>query len=428
MKAGGWKSWRIGLWGEWIYCWAVIGLIAGAAATAAPDVEVATDASPRAQSRAAPYLAVVTVPQVVLRAGPSDQFPETGTLQAGMTVWVDHEEENGWLAVQDPPQTLRSISWVPLQFINFDKQRPIPQHVVVDEGGAPLRAGRIGLAEPLAVQRTRVPGGTILLVVGPPVQREGRTWYPVAAPPGDFRYLPRQAVRPASGGYAFRVREPQPTPANATPAASPAATSQVADSARPDSGTHSKPVVDHPLWQQAEAAEQAGRYDEAERLYFELARQMNATGGNHDIANLCYTRIHTLREKRRSATPSPPPSSPLGSSRSLPTVDAGPAGNLRNAGGGQLEPVQPAGGSEAAGAARWHGPGRLVRAAIALDGRKTYALESQPGVVIAYVVAGNGIDLDRYLNTLVRVYGPLQSRRGLSYSYVTAAAVEAASR
>src|SRR5207248_10945197 len=65
-----------------------------------------------------------------------------------------------------------------------------------------------------------------------------------------------------------------------------------------------KPVVNHPLWAQAEAAERDGKYDEAERLYFELARVMNGPGGDHDVANLCYTRIHGLREKKR-AGPAP---------------------------------------------------------------------------------------------------------------------------
>ena len=36
---------------------------------------------------------------------------------------------------------------------------------------------------------------------------------------------------------------------------------------------------------------------------FQLARQMNEPGGNHDIANLCYSRIHTLREKKRASAP-----------------------------------------------------------------------------------------------------------------------------
>ena len=60
--------------------------------------------------------------------------------------------------------------------------------------------------------------------------------------------------------------------------------------------------MNHPLWGQAEAAERDGRHDQAEQLYFALARAMNEPGGDHDIANLCYTRIHSLRERKRGAS------------------------------------------------------------------------------------------------------------------------------
>ena len=59
--------------------------------------------------------------------------------------------------------------------------------------------------------------------------------------------------------------------------------------------------MNHPLWTQAEAAEREGRYADAEKAYFDLAALMNGAGGDHDIANLCYTRIHALREKKRNA-------------------------------------------------------------------------------------------------------------------------------
>jgi hypothetical protein len=372
-----------------------------------------------------PYLAVVTAPQVTLRAGPSDQFPDTGTLQAGMLVWVDHEEGNGWLAVQDPPQTLRCISWVPMQFINFDKSRPIPQNVVVDEAGAPLRPGKIGLAEPLPVQRTRVPGGTILLVIGPPVQREGRTWYPVAAPPGDFRYLPKQAVQAQRGGaWHYQVREPAPAPAaggsESSATAGLAGTVGNSGSSRPAATPN--PLVQHPLWQQAEAAEQAGRWEEAERLFFELARVLNEQGNQHDLANLCYTRIHALREKRRQGprtSPAPSGSLPASASGSAPPARLLPPETQPASAASSTSPTS----SSSADSPRWYGPGRLVRSAIALDGRKTYALETHPGVPLVYVVPGAAGDLDRYVNSVVQVYGTAQTRRGLSYPYVAAAAV-----
>src|SRR5262249_27513752 len=271
-------------------------LLAGLVLLAAPAAGLA---------QSGPFLATVTDPEVKLRAGPSDQFPETATLARGAVVLVDHEESNGWLAVQDPAGKVYSVSWVQMQLVDFDPTRPTPQNVVVEEQGATLRTGQMGLAQPLNVARTKVPGGTILTVIGKKVEFEGKSWYPVLPPSGDFRYLPKQAVRfERTANTSFVVRDTAPAapepggmlpPAPGSGSLRPSAP-EARGQLPPDSGAAAgKPPTDHPLWVQAEAAERQGNYDEAERLYFQLARVMNESGGNHDIANLCYTRIHTLR-------------------------------------------------------------------------------------------------------------------------------------
>ena len=81
-------------------------------------------------AQSGPYLAVVSDTEVKLRAGPSDRLPETGTLKKGDTVIV-HDEENGWVAVQDVPGRLSSVSWVQTQFVDFNPQKTTPQDVVV---------------------------------------------------------------------------------------------------------------------------------------------------------------------------------------------------------------------------------------------------------------------------------------------------------
>ena len=202
-----------------------------------------------------PYHAVVVDPEVKLRAGPSDRYPETTLLKKGDTVLV-HDEENGWLAVQDPPQIVRSISWVRTQVVNFDKTKPIPQLVVVDEAGATLRAGEMGVSQPSSIQKAKVPAGTILTVIGPGVSFAEGTWYPVVPPAGDYRYVPKQAVKYEKAATAtFTVRDTTP------PAVSPAGgTAPVGVDSRRDLPTGGK-NVNHPLWAQAEAAERDGRHD-----------------------------------------------------------------------------------------------------------------------------------------------------------------------
>lgn len=392
-------------------------------------VSLAVSASAFAQT--GPYLAVVADGGAKLRAGPSDKFPETSTLPKGFQVLVDHEED-GWLAVQDAPGRMNSVSWVQTQFINFEKNSPIPQLVEVDENGTTLRAGQMGLAQPLSIQKAKIPGGTILTVIGKGVEFEGKTWYPVVPPAGDFRYLPKQAVtfeKSANTAFTMRDKVPEnslPAPLNGSGALAsiPGAGSSMLPPPSPGPATTAgKVAAQNPLWAQAEAAERDGRLDDAEKLFFQLARVMNEPGGDHDIANLCYTRIHTLREKKRTGTgtssqssgtssPAIPVSSPT---RPVVGTNEKPAPVLG---------VPPAEPKEDRG--RWTGPGRLVRSALALDGRRTYALETSPGIVATYIVAGQGFDLERFVNKKVDVFGSSFTRRDLSKPYVIATTAEVA--
>jgi hypothetical protein len=350
-----------------------------------------------------PYHAIVTDQEVKLRAGPSDRFPETTLLKKGDTVIV-YDEENGWLAVQDPPQIVRSMSWVRTQVVNFRKDKPIPQVVEVDETGATLRAGEIGNAQPSSIQRAKVPAGTILTVIGPGVTFAEGTWYPVVPPAGDYRYLPKSAVkfeRAANNTFAVRDTTPAVSPAGGTaPAASIPA-------ALPAGG---KPV-NHPLWAQGEAAERDGRHDEAERIYFQLARAMNEPGGDHDVANLCYTRIHSLRERKRGA--------PGGAASSTRTASADSTGSTTG------RTSQPA-AEPRDDRTRRTGPGKLLRSSIVIDGRTTFRLEDNRGDAMVYVVPAQGVDLERYVGKRIDVTGVVHSRQGLSKPYIVATSVEAA--
>jgi hypothetical protein len=380
-----------------------------------------------APAQSGPYLATVTDQEVILRAGPSDQFPETSTVRRGVRVVVDHEESNGWLAIEAPAG---SVSWVLNSFIDFDPSRPVPQ-LVVTQDEVTLAAGRAGLAEPLLnVRRTKLPTGTPLTVIGGVVLFDvNKKWYPVAPPPGDFRYLPKTAVqseRPVNTSFAVRGNDTV-VPAGSTGSPSPPAVGPVAAISGPGTPAAAppKPIVNHPLWAQAEALEKDGRLDDAEKVYFELARKMNEPGGDHDVANLCYTRIHGLREKRRASAPSgtasnpgtllPPVKDDRTTTRPTATVDRSPP----PAADRTPPPAGPADNRPG-----WAGPGMLVRSALALDGRRTYALESSPGVTRLYVVPDKGMDLERYVNRKVDVFGATYTRRELSKPYVVVTQVE----
>jgi hypothetical protein len=385
-----------------------------------------------ALAQSLPRIAAVTAPDVILRAGPSDRYPDTGTLSRGTQLIVYEEAEGGWLAVHAPG----SVSWVPMTFINFDKTKPIPQNVKTQAEVA-LASGKVGLAQPLAeVRLAKMPAGTALLVIGPSVTFDNKTWYPVEPILGDYRYLPRTAVEfqePVKTAFVVRDTPPEGTSVADAPGSpkTPAA--------------HGSPAANHPLWAQAEAAERDGRIEEAEKLYFQLARVMNEPGGDHDIANLCYTRIHMIREKKRggngmagtrstSGTGSRgviPASSPVArtaddsrDSRAtlLPPVPIG-----RDREQPRVRPIAepaPRTAEPGDGGPRWTGPGTLQRAALALDGRQTYVLESAPGVPVVYAVGAPGVDLKPYWKRKVDLYGTVHDHPNARRPYVLVTKVE----
>lgn len=391
----------------------VAGLVLAVLPTAAP-------------AQSGPYLAVVSDAEVKLRAGPSDRFPETGTLPRGTRVVVERDADNGWLEVTAPAG---SVSWITMQFVHgYDDKRPLPQNVVVtSDGEVTLAAGRADLPQPLDIRKAKVPDGTILTVIGGPAKFDSKTWFPVAPPPGDVRYLPKSAVQPERAvNTSFVVRGSDAVvPAGSTGNPAPVAAIAGPGAAPP------KPIVNHALWAQAEALEKDGKLDDAEKVYFQLARVMNnEPGGDHDVANLCFSRIHALREKKRLTAPSaaggsgstaggagtllPPVKDDRSSARPAAAIDRTPVPAA------DRTPPPPAADNRP----QWSGPGTLIRSALALDGRRTYALESSPGVTRLYVVPDKGVDLERHVNRRIDVFGTTYTRRELSKPYVVVTEVQ----
>lgn len=359
-----------------------------------------------------PRYATVTDPEVTLRAGPSDKLPDTGTLPAGTRVIVESEDQNGWYAV-----VARSagVSWVPAALVDFDPARGIPQRVKVEEP-ALLAAGKVGLAQPLVEYRkVKVPAGTVLKVIGPVATFDGRKWYPVEPPDEDFRYLPKTAVKlddPVSTSFNVKATAPPGLPPLE---ARPAAGGGPAPGANPP-GSPDRPASGTGLWARAVEAEQAGRYDEAEKLFFQVARDADP-----DLANRCFARIHTLREKQRDGAPPARPQEPFGRTPT-PAESAARAAALpaepTARDGRRPDPAPPADRPS------WSAPATLVRANLALDGRQTYALETSPGVVVGYVVPGRGVDLNPYLRQRVRVYGNTYTHPNARKPYTVATDIQ----
>lgn len=314
------------------------------------------------------YLAEISVDSVQLRAGPSDAMPDLGSLNRGATVVVDHEDGE-WVAVQPPRGQVSWIKNVSLEPAPGQAADALPRNAIVHaDPDTEIAFGRPGVAKPLDVRRNRVPDQTIVQVIGKKVDVAGVGWLPIEPPDGDFRFLPKSSVRPIKNrpAQSFVVRDPKPSP-EAIPAS-------VANPV--NGGNRAADWPTHPLWQQAEQAERAGDYTRAEQMYLKLAAEMNKPGGDGDLANLCYTRVHAVREKARNG-----------------------GGRTSSAGGRDTPPPAPANGPE------WVGPGSLRLAGIRVEGKTTFALVGPSNKVIVYVLAGPDLDLERHRGSEVEIYG-----------------------
>lgn len=342
-------------------------------------------------AQAAPYVAEVVADSAALRSGPGDSMPDTGSVFRGNRVVVDHDEGDKWVAVQPPRGQVSWIRNLNVGPIDGHPGDTIPRNMIVHtETECEIAFGKPGVGKPLDVRRTRVPEATIVQVIGKKVEVDKIGWLPIEPPDGDFRYLPKTAVRRVGGaapqGFAVKSPKPDPDPVAKTPdsgtvlAAFPAA---IGNPAGPTTTASNRPAdwPNHPTWHQAEQAERAGDYVRAEQLYLKLAADMNRPGGDGDLANLCYTRVHGVREKAKRGAGASPVGSGGTSREALPVSRTDRTDR----------PDPPIAATD-----RWTGPGALRLAAFKFDGKPTFALVGPRGKVIVYAIPAAGVDLEQY--------------------------------
>lgn len=347
-----------------------------------------------------------------LLAGPGSGMPETARLRRGTRLRI-HHEEGDYYAVQPPAG---SISWVRAGYLQFVPERPggptvFPVAAVVDANGqARLKAGRVGDNRPLGVERTAVPDGTLLTIVGQKVEVEGIKWYPVVCPEDDFRYIARNTVElgsPVDSKFVVTLPNNGVVPVAGSSPAGPVAS--IPGSAPPIGGNWN-----HPLWVEAQRAERAGEWDRAETVYLSLAREMNKPGGNEKLAEECYARVHDLREKRRRTnggrTSRVEPNDTTGDGvRRTSAMTASTATPVKKETATDDRP-------------RWEGPGMLYPSAMRVNSQKLYALQTTGDFVVTYAVPGPGVDLSTAVGKPVRLFGtvtPLTGYPGKTVMTVT---------
>jgi len=331
-----------------------------------------------AASQTAPYEAMVTLPEVEVRCGPSTQFYVTSKLRQGARVKVVAEKDGGWLAIE-PPEG--SFSWIEARLLGKHAGRLAT--VMVPE--APVRAGSALLNRSPDVVSTKLLLGAQVVILGEgKIADDGSKWLPIEAQK-EYRYIPRAAVKAPTPVEALTLARSQPAPG--APALAAVAAPQGAEA----------------LWQQAEQALGAGNVPEARRLYQLCAQQ---PGVEARLLWWCQSRLDSLNQAAR------PPAVAL-----VPPVPA-PQNNATIPPQGQASAYTPRPGTPSAAVT----PGLLRRAGFQIDGKQAYALTDSAGRLVMYVTDQGGVNLEQWVGRSVSLAGTIAYHGQLKRDYMLATA------
>lgn len=163
-----------------------------------------------------PYKAYVTADDVYVRSGPGQSYYPTDKLKAGQEVEVYRHDPGGWYAIRPPKG---SFSWVSSRFL----QPGIDSLAVVSADRVAARVGSrfSDIRDVIQVYLQKAEVVDVLEKTESQTDREARTWYKIAPPSGEFRWVfgkyvdpnyPRDGLRKA-GDTPVRVGQADAEPA-----------------------------------------------------------------------------------------------------------------------------------------------------------------------------------------------------------------------
>ncbi len=352
------------------------------------------------------YEATVRVPSADVRGGPSDSYYVTCKLRKGETVRVVKAEEKGWLAIVPPAGSL-SLSWINTRHLRQVPNSRNPNTWMVQSPAEVLVGSRVLPPDRKPdVMGTRLAPGSIVSGIDAPVPWSDGSWLPIMPTAAEVRYIRLDDVDPARAPTANTLASAGPPPTSVptppAPPLTPTPTPKPAAPAPPPSG------ID-PTYLEAQRLEQAGRLDEAVRLYDELARKYAATDPNStaQFQNRAFWlrrrpsgggAVRPASDSRLRPVPGATPGAYGGTcppAPGVPTTPAAPADGARSA-----QYVAPVAAPESS-----IGPGHLRRTGLLINGKRAYLLVSGQGVVLTYLTAQDSLDLEPSVDKIVQVSG-----------------------
>ena len=140
-----------------------------------------------------PYKAYATADDVYVRSGPGENYYPTDKLKAGQEVEVYRHDPGGWYAIRPPAG---SFSWVAGRHLHLDKDNLAK----VAEDRVAARVGS-RFSDVRDVIQVRLHRGEVVEVfdaqrTGPSNPTSSSTWYKIAPPSGEFRWVFGKLVDP----------------------------------------------------------------------------------------------------------------------------------------------------------------------------------------------------------------------------------------
>lgn len=380
-----------------------------------------------------PYKAFVNRNEVQVRSGPGDEYYPTDKLKIGAEVEIYRHDPGGWYAIR-PPEG--SFAWVSGRYLDVQKNR-------LAKVTAERVAARVGsrFSDIRDVIQVRLNKGEVVEVLEAVSAAEGRertTWYKIAPPAGEFRWIfgkyvdpeyprdglgkatiqttsaPTAAGTPPAATQPPAIASPAAQPANAPAASTPAAAAApaAATAAQEASGAAMAPAdparpLAVPAMRQLSPEEYQAQLDEIElKLSVMLAEEPSVWSFEQ-----LKPRAHALLEQAQTAVE-------RGRARLLVNKvaryeDLKQRSDAVRALGQQAQQrsqqLADLGRQRAAQLPkpddRFDGVGRLTRVVAQGSGSPRYALVEPDGQVRCYVSPAPGVNLQYYVGREVGVNG-----------------------